>query len=369
MTRVKSAVQIPILATSLLGLALVALGVGFFAPTGEQSKLMYEGNLWCVSNYIEKEPTEYLDNGQPQREPLLEGKEAWIRRDQVEAGSAEEAMAKATQAEFFERSNKTELRQALQNSDQNFFTHHFNEGATAAGPCWGTGDPANPYVGYWINDAIAAECKGEALPDQSTTSGSTGGEAAPTGVTSGATNNSGSCSYKTQSVTFNKVGTATLPIKSKIVREGHHKTKEENYSLSNTKDHISDHYALTDAFVKNYLGSVKHATVWTPAEGGGGIGDGCCGKPSAAEEPWMVNLPMKANSLAPGTKILVKNPSNGKAVVAVAGYEIGPSNSKKWLIGGQEELMAYLGVSTNSTVEFGFPSSNDLTVGPITCSP
>ncbi len=185
MTRVKSTVQIPILATSLLGLALVALGVGFFAPTGEQSKLMYEGNLWCVSNYIEKEPTEYLDNGQPQKEPLLEGKETWVRRDQVEAGSAEEAMTKATQAGFFERSNKTDLRKALQNNDQDFFTHHFNEWATAAGPCWGTGDPANPYVGYWINDAIAAECKGEALPEQSTSSNPTSSNETPVDLSSG----------------------------------------------------------------------------------------------------------------------------------------------------------------------------------------
>lgn len=184
MTSYKCAVKIPVLATSLLGLALAGLGIGFFAPTGEQSKLMYEGNLWCVSNFVEKEPTEYLDDGQPKQDSLLDGKETWIRRDQVDADSEEEAIAKATREEFFEKSNKEELRKALENNDQGFFTHHFNEGATAAGPCWGSGNPAQPYVGYWINDAIAAECKGEALPDQAT-SGATNSSTTPVDLTDG----------------------------------------------------------------------------------------------------------------------------------------------------------------------------------------
>lgn len=154
-------------------MALLALGVGFTAPTGEQSKLVYSGDLWCVSNYLEKEPTEYLSDGQPKRDPILDSKEDWIRRDQVKAASAEEAMAKATQVGFFERSNKDEMRAAVTGGDKNFFTHHFNEGATAAGPCWGTGNPDQSYIGYWINDAISSECSGNPLPDQSTSSGTT----------------------------------------------------------------------------------------------------------------------------------------------------------------------------------------------------
>lgn len=166
----KSAVSIPILASSVLGLALLAMGIGFMAPTGEQSKLVYSGNMWCVSNYIQQEPTELLADGQPKRDPLLEGKDGWIRRDQITAMSAQEAMKKATQAGFFERSDKTKMREALSSNDKSYFTHHFNEGATAPGPCWGTGNASSPSVGYWINDAIKSECTGQDI-DQ-TTSGS-----------------------------------------------------------------------------------------------------------------------------------------------------------------------------------------------------
>jgi cell wall-associated NlpC family hydrolase len=161
--KLSSAISIPILAASIIGVALLAMGIGFTAPSGEQSKLVYSGNLWCVSNYVEKEPTEILSDGQPRRDPLLDGKGDWIRRDQVTATSAEEAMTKANRTGFFERSDKTQMRSALQTNNQQYFTHHYNDGATAPGPCWGSGDPTAPYVGYWISDAIKSECTGQDL--------------------------------------------------------------------------------------------------------------------------------------------------------------------------------------------------------------
>ncbi|MCX6809193.1 MAG: hypothetical protein NTZ65_00325 [Candidatus Berkelbacteria bacterium] len=159
MIKVKGAVEIGIIAATVLGAALLALGIGFMAPSGEQSKLVYTGDLWCVSNYIEKEPTEYLSDGRPAADPLLSGKDDWIVREQVKAKDKAEAeqKAKTNGHGLFEPSEKTRLRQALQNNERDFFTSHFNQGATAPGPCLGSGS-LNHQIGSWLNEQIPKKC-------------------------------------------------------------------------------------------------------------------------------------------------------------------------------------------------------------------
>jgi len=343
----KSGVQVGVLATSILGLALIALGVGFFAPTGEQSKLAYDGNLWCVSNYLEKEPTEYLEDGRPAIDPLLDANAEWIRRDQVDADSAEAAMAKATRVGFFERSTKDEMRAALTGKNEVFFTHHYNEGATMPGPCWGSGSSANAHIGYWINDALLSECFGETLPDT---------------AASGAIS-SGNCKMRSETISLIGKGKVSLPSSGKIVQEQHLVTKEENFQPTSVNDRISNHYTITEKAIGQ---KYEHKKVWTPAEGGGSIGGGSGSAPMAAVEPWVMNMYWSKKPVE-GTKVIIKNPGNGKVVVAAAGYETGPA-SGGYLLGAQEEVMQALGATTNATVEVGFAADQSLPYGPITCT-
>lgn len=160
-----SASPLPVIAGTLIAAALIAVGIGISAPTGEQSKLMYPGNLWCVSNFIEErdandKPT-ILPDGRPRQDKLLDGKEDWIVRDQVTAGSADEAQKKAQKngGGLFEPSDAKALREKLTARDKAFFTTHFNAGATIAGPCWGTGS-TSAMTGRWLADAIREDCFG-----------------------------------------------------------------------------------------------------------------------------------------------------------------------------------------------------------------
>jgi len=162
--KLKSFTASGLLYATVLGTALVALGIGFSmtSPSGEQSKISYEGNLWCVSNYIEARDSEgkpvYLSDGRPRKDERLDNKVDWIRKDQVEADSKEEAEKKITK-EYFKPSNAEELRSALDQNDKDFFVSHFNTGATTAGPCIGSGF-GNGVAGKWVNDGLNEECFG-----------------------------------------------------------------------------------------------------------------------------------------------------------------------------------------------------------------
>jgi hypothetical protein len=160
----KRAIQTNILVISTVAAALLAVaGLGFSAPAGELSKLVYDGNYWCVSNWIEEEDAQgnhvYLPDpdGRGMMDRRLKGKENWMRLDQVTAETKEEAEQKATRSGLFEPSEKTALREALDKSDAAFFTSHFNTGATHPGPCVGTG-MGTGLIGFWINDSIRKDC-------------------------------------------------------------------------------------------------------------------------------------------------------------------------------------------------------------------
>lgn len=158
MKKLKGGFEVPILVAAAFAAVLIALGVGYKAG---DTNVEYEGNLWCVSNYVEKEPTEYTKDGRPVKHPLLNDRADWIRKDQIAVDPStnnpqEEAMNLATKPNLFERATKEEIVAALERGDKKFFTSHFNATATSAGPCWGSGSPRDD--GKWINDAIREEC-------------------------------------------------------------------------------------------------------------------------------------------------------------------------------------------------------------------
>lgn len=113
---------------------------------------------------------------------------------------------------------------------------------------------------------------------------------------------------------------------------------------------------------------------WTPACGGA-FGQGCIlptGKIPTADEPWIMNARWKP--LPPmGTKVIITYKHNGvtRAVVAVAGYEIGPgvAESHGNVIGAQEEVLAALNAehhdagSANNIISFGFAKDQTLKAG------
>lgn len=334
-----------ILTASIAGAALLAIGgLGFSSTPGENSKLVYSGNLWCVNNYIEEEDAAgnkvYLPNpdGRASKDHRLKGKEDWIRIQQVHAESKEEAEKLATIEGWFEASEKVRLREALDQNDKAFFTTHFNTGATKPGPCVGTGF-GDGLVGKWVNDSIREDCF--ELPESK----------------------DGNCSTKTESINLKSWGNVNLPATGKIVKEDHLVTAEENFTPSSISDQIERHYQITaSAIGKTYT----HQTKWTPAEGGGRIGSGSSSRPPASAEPWIMNM-YWTDKPAAGTKVIIKNPSNGKVVVAAAGYETGPTGTK-WLLGAQEEVLQAIGADTNSTVSVGFAEDQSLPFGPINCT-
>lgn len=347
----KGAVDIPILAISVLGMALLALGIGYITPTGEQSKLAYEEDLWCVSNYIEQRPVEYLKDGRPRQDKLLDGKEDWIVRDQVKADTKEQAeeIARKNGDGRFEPSDQNELREKLAANDKEFFTTHFNTGATMAGPCWGTGSSTS-MTGRWLNDAIREDCFDIEAPSS------------PASNLASAVLTEGNCQAKSVTVNRRSGGSINTPASGVAVVEEHLVTKDENFQPTSTKDQIDRHYSVTEKAVGI---KYSHQRGWTPAEGGGSIGGGSASPPPAAVEPYVVNMNWSSRP-AEGTRMILTNPKTGKSVVAAAGYETGPGNTA-YAIGAQEEAMQAIGAKTGDKIEFGFAVDQSLPFGPIKC--
>jgi len=337
--KIKSFVFENIIYAAALAAALVALGVGFslIPSTGEQSKIAYEGDLWCVSNYIEQRPIEYLEDGRPRKDERLDDRVDWIRKEQVKAESKAEAETAAT-SEYFQPSTADELRGWLDANDKDNFVTHFNTGATTPGPCIGSGF-GNGMAGKWVNDGLNEDCFGILA-------------------------NTGNCEVSSDPIELVGKGSIAMPASGKIVQESHLVTKEEGFQPSSTSDRIEDHYRITQEAIGM---TFSHRDKWTPAEGGGNVGQGSGSPPPATVEPWVMNMYWK-NKPAEGMRVIITNPANGKSVVATAGYETGPSDKTPYLLGAQEEVMQALGVTTGSTVTVGFAKDQSLPFGPIECT-
>ena len=67
-----------------------------------------------------------------------------------------------------------------------------------------------------------------------------------------------------------------------------------------------------------------------------------------------------------GTRMIVRDPATGRAVVAAAGFETGPGNLDH--VGGvPEEVHRYLATGHLDELELGFAVDPSLPYGPIDC--
>lgn len=172
--------------------------------------------------------------------------------------------------------------------------------------------------------------------------------------------------YEPKTVELSTGKTVYLPSIFKVVKEAHLVTKDDpHFSGSwpnNSRDKIEEHYALSER-ATGY--KMKRTQSWCPSgEGNCKFGKGSNGKPPADAESWYMCMYWK-NPPEPGTRMIMKNPVNGKMVVAAAGYEVGPSRPKDCLGGACEEIHHYLGTTRGSKLEVGFAKDQTLDFGPL----
>jgi len=152
-----------------------------------------------------------------------------------------------------------------------------------------------------------------------------------------------------------------------VVKEAHLVTEEEwdgSWPGSFT-DGIAAHYALSED-ATGY--SASRSEPWAPAgEGGSEYGQGSTGSPvPAADEAWYLNMHWRDRP-AKGTRLLVVNPWNGRAVVAAGGYETGPGSNTS-IGGGVEEVHDHLRTGHRDDLIIGFLADQALPLGPIECT-
>ncbi len=127
-------------------------------------------------------------------------------------------------------------------------------------------------------------------------------------------------------------------------------------------------YGLTDEDCEDvYKNSWER--VWTPAEGGGQIGQGSKGIPPHLEEE-MFSFNMRwIPPVPPGTKFLLSH--GDRHVIVSGGYEFGPGKKivAKGAIGGvQPEVEYFLGAKTSSTIRVrSLENIQEMPLGPVVC--
>lgn len=158
-----------------------------------------------------------------------------------------------------------------------------------------------------------------------------------------------------------------LPTVGPVVKEAHLVTDEDDFGggwPSSFTDGIGDHYTLSQA-ESGY--SMPRAEPWAPAgEGGSRYGQSATTVPlPVLDEAWYITMNWKDRP-AKGTRMIVRNPATGKAVVASAGWETGPGSNTA-VAGVSEEIHHYLGTGHLDDLEIGFASDQSQPLGPVTC--
>jgi hypothetical protein len=159
------------------------------------------------------------------------------------------------------------------------------------------------------------------------------------------------------------------PVTGPTVLEAHLVTVDEGFAddvwPTSFTDGIPAHYART-ASATGY--QMERDQPWCPAgEGGSELGQGSARRPPVVDEAWYVNMYWR-DKPAPGTRMIIKNPANGRAVVASAGWETGPGSNAR--AGGvSEEVHDWLGSGHGDVLVLGFAADQALPFGPIDCAP
>jgi len=145
-------------------------------------------------------------------------------------------------------------------------------------------------------------------------------------------------------------------------------TGDPKKNPSSTSDGIQDHLRITNFSQNCTGGDICNADSqrWTPAEGGGAIGQGsvAIGSIPTSDEPWVMNARWKPMPKA-GTRVIITAKKIGKSIVTVAGYEYGPSASTGNVAGAQKEVLAKLGISHGDQITFGFAQGQSLVPGTV----
>lgn len=161
----------------------------------------------------------------------------------------------------------------------------------------------------------------------------------------------------------------STPAIGPVVKEAHLVTVDETFANgwpTSFTDQIDRHYRLSAA-ATGYV--MNRGEPWAPAgEGGSRFGQGSTGRPvPVLDEAWYVNMHWRDRP-ARGTRVIVMNPRDGRAVVASGGYETGPGANTA-IGGASEEIHHALGTSHRDTLLMGFATDQTLDFGPIDCDP
>ena len=187
-----------------------------------------------------------------------------------------------------------------------------------------------------------------------------------------------------------------MPVAGKVGRESHlvtthdqkvHTKEEEQfpdgtgwwpqdaYDADSIKIHQEYTKLLFNKKMKEFGTEIKYRTSggdakWCSVNSEGKAGHASYGKPLPPEaEAWDVNMYWKNAKPKEGTYYLVFNPTDGKAVIAAAGYETGPG-AKDFMGGAVPEIHMYFGTSNGSVMVFGELKNQSHTkddFGPIDC--
>jgi hypothetical protein len=161
----------------------------------------------------------------------------------------------------------------------------------------------------------------------------------------------------------------TLPATGPVVKEAHLVTVAESFPNTwpaASRDGIENHYTLSES-ASGY--TMARTEDWAPAgEGGSEYGQGSTGsKVPVLDEAFYITMYWRQRP-PEGTRMIVFNPTNGKAVVASAGWETGPGSNTA-VAGVSEEIHHHLGTVHRSTLTVGFAENEALPLGPVECMP
>jgi hypothetical protein len=193
-----------------------------------------------------------------------------------------------------------------------------------------------------------------------------------------------SCKMKKETIKLYKHGNVKFPAVGKAVREAHYVTRSDPPGYpSSTRKNIDKHLDISCGFIRSKYPVVfgrltddcgeiydrVGAHSWTPSESGR-IGQGSRGwvKPSIVDEIWNATMYWGSGERpVAGSKFIVINKANGRAVVSTMGFETGPA-STAYIAGVSPEIDWYLKNNQRVTkLLIGRAVNQRLHLGPIVC--